>query len=393
MQNMTITFSIIILLGALAAFYSSMHIARQLRFSWKTTLITASVLGLLAACHQLFLSLGFFHEIIGAPFIFYPLIFATNFGILAIPCVLVTDIILAIIRLIKGPVLTDASFVKWRKKLGALYALAFALLSITSTYNAVKDPIVTPIDIYTKDLPADLEGFKIAQISDVHTSPFFGKERSNAIVKATMEQHPDLIAITGDQSDGIPSLRENALAPFFNLKAAYGVWYIPGNHEYITDFKPWITWYKEKGLNLMLNTHSTFKINNSAFTVIGLDDESASRLSAEPQFKGPDLQKALPENIDDDFRLLLAHQPRAARQYADAEYGIDLMLSGHTHGGQVPLLSTLTALANNGFVKGLYKVNDMQLYVCLGAGLWQGFCARLNTFPEIALFTLHKAPN
>lgn len=391
MQHMTLTFSIIILLSAAAAFYSSLHIARQLRISWKNTFVIAFVFGLFATCHQLLLSLGFFHEIIGAPYIFYPLIFSVNFGVIAIPCVLVTDIILAIIRLTKGPVLTSTAFIKWRKRLGVLYALSFAFLSIAATYNAVKDPVIVPVDIYIKNLPDPLNNFKIAQISDIHTSPFFGKERSSSIVEMTMRSNPDLIAVTGDQSDGIPSLRENDLSPLLNLKARYGVWYIPGNHEYITTFDPWIKWYQEKGLNLLINEHVTFRVQNARFSLIGLNDDAASRLSEDPKFTGPDLNKALPES-NDDFRLLLAHQPRMAQRYADKTYGIDLMLSGHTHGGQVPLLSSLTAKANNGFVKGLYKVNDMQLYVSQGAGLWQGFCARLNTFPEIAVITLHKAP-
>ncbi len=390
MHGINVIFVIIILLSAGCTFYGLLHILRQLRMPWRSSCLLALGCSLLSAAHQFMLQLGNYNDISTLHPLFYLSALCANFGILALPLALFVDIFLSIIRLIKGPILTSAPLIKWRKRYGAVALCIVTACSAVALYNAQALPQLDRNDIYITDLHSDLEGLTIAQVSDVHASPFFTQDRSHNIAAIVQSAHPDLIVFTGDQVDGTPEQRDAAMQPFVKLQAPLGVYFIPGNHEYITGMRNWLEWYQHHNLNLLLNAHVTKNAGQARISIVGLDDMRA--LSAGEQgFNGPNLPQALAGIAEDDFRLLLAHQPRLAPEYANPQYGIDLMLSGHTHGGQVPILSALTKAANLGFLKGLYQIGTLQLYVSEGTGLWQGFCARLGTHSQITLFTLKRA--
>ncbi len=392
MQNISLIFIIIVMLSAGTAFYGMLHPLRQLRLNWKHALGLSSIVALLSGLHQALLSLGNYYDLGLFSNLLYLTAFAANFGIFALPIALCTDIILSMIRLIKGPVLTTPKVLCVRRFYGSALLLIISLTSAVSLYQAYKAPELKLQTIYIQDLHPDLNGFTIAQVSDIHSSPFFRQQRSEQCVSLLKSAAPNLIVFTGDQVDGTPQMRDDDLKPFLHLSAPTGIFYIPGNHEYITGLRPWKQWYSENNLHFLINESRQVSQGNALISIIGLDDDSGAK-AAEPGFSGPDLKKALltlPEKRD-DFRLLLAHQPRQARYYAQADSTIDLMLSGHTHGGQVPLLNLMTEAANDGFLKGLYQIGSMQLYVSEGAGLWQGFCARLGTSSEITIFTLRPA--
>lgn len=391
MHNISLIYIIIVLMSAGSAFYGLLHCLRQLRMPWRRTLAAAALLALFSALHQILLSYGNYHDLGALHYLFYLTAFAANFGLLALPAVLLSDIVQSLLRLACGRVLTTRSGLACRRILGAAFLTLFAAGALLAEISAIKPPVIKAQDIYVKNLHPALNGFTIAQLSDVHASPFFTAWRSEAMVQTVQAAAPDLIVFTGDQADGTPPERTAALQPFTKLKAPYGVFFIAGNHEYITGFKPWVQWYQEEGFTLLVNAAVRVPVNDAVITVAGLDDNQGDR-AGEPGFTGPDINLALKDAAPDDFRLLLAHQPRLARDYAAAPYAVDLMLSGHTHAGQVPLLNALTALANQGFLQGLYQVADMQLIVSAGAGLWQGFAARLGTQSEIPLLTLRRAP-
>ena len=276
--------------------------------------------------------------------------------------------------------------------LGKSRILAGAIVTISASFavlgliKSVVNLEVVEQTVYVKNLPAQLEGFRIAQISDMHVSAVFRADRVREIVKTTNELHPDLIAVTGDQVDGTPEKRGEDLLPLKDLKARYGVYAIEGNHEHYVDYEGWRRFFPTLGLKWLANANDVIDVNGAKLAVIGLTDPMAARYGREM----PDIDKALTGvPADVGFRLLLSHQPKYAPRYVGKA---DLMLSGHTHGGQITPLYPVVSKLNEGFVKGLYPVGDLQLYVNQGTDVWIGLLLRIGTVDEITLLTLKKAP-
>lgn len=389
---MQLIFLVIIALFAGSGFYAVLNLLRHRRVPYSRAILAALFFALLSGGHQYLLfwgntaKLGLFSHVL------YLTAFCAVFSLLALPPVLLSDIVLSIVRLKYGRGFLTRPRIIARRKAWAVVLTAFlCLCSGLALYNAVKSPTLKYQDIYVKELPASLNGLKIAQLTDVHTSPLFTRPRSEAMVQQVTAAAPDLIVFTGDQVDGTPQMREDALLPFTKLQAPLGMYFIPGNHEYILSMAAWRDWYQKHSLRLLINEHVSLTYGDGRINIVGLDDEAALTRGGS-EFTGPNIEKALEGAPEADFTLLLAHQPRQAERYSADKYGINLMLSGHTHGGQIPILRSMTAAANHGFVAGLYQVGDMQLYVSEGSGLWQGFCARLDTEGEVTIFTLKRAP-
>ena len=265
---------------------------------------------------------------------------------------------------------------------------------ITSTWNALSEPTVEPMTVAVRNLPPELEGFKVAQITDLHASNLFPAARTEAVVKAVNEARPDLVLITGDFSDG-PLDREAAvlqrdadLAPLSGLKAAYGIFGVTGNHEYIRpEREKLLEIIRRHGVVILENEAVSIAVKGRRVTVAGVDDLAAERTGAGRH----DLAGTLSNLADDDLRILMDHQPRTAPEAANPAWKVDLQLSGHTHGGHTGPVAILASLANNGFVKGFYELGGMKLYVSQGAGFWAGFPVRSGTFNEIPLITFTRA--
>lgn len=265
---------------------------------------------------------------------------------------------------------------------------------ITSAWNALSEPTVEPMTVAVRDLPPELEGFKVAQITDLHASLLFPAARTEAVVKAVNAAGPDLVLITGDFADGplepeaAVAQRDADLAPLSGLKAPYGIFGVTGNHEYIRpEREKLLEIIRRHGVVLLENQAVAISVKGRRVTVAGVDDMAAERRGAGRH----DLPGTLSNLPDDDLRILMDHQPRTAREAADAAYGVDLQLSGHTHGGHTGPVALLASLFNNGFVKGFYQVDGMTLLVSQGAGFWAGFPVRSGTFNEIPLITFTRA--
>jgi predicted MPP superfamily phosphohydrolase len=259
-------------------------------------------------------------------------------------------------------------------------------MSLLGLRTALAVPEVRSLTITKANLHAGLEGLKIAQISDLHLSSTTTVSGIQALVDKVLAEEPDLIAVTGDLVDGPRQLLQEVLQPLEGLKAPLGVHYVTGNHEYFWGAEGWISDFKRIGFEVLENAHRVVSRNGANLMIVGINDPTAGRVSPG---SGPDLQKALwGAPGDADFRLFLAHQP-SAWPLAEAAQS-DLMLAGHTHGGQFLPFPGLVSLFHKYF-KGLYRHNErLQVYVSPGSGFW-GPPNRLGVPPEITLITLKRA--
>lgn len=269
---------------------------------------------------------------------------------------------------------------------GLIYGvgLAAATLAGVGVWEAVRVPAVKTIEIVVPRLPQEFDGFRIVQLTDLHASKLLQAPWMDAVVAKANALNPDLTVITGDLVDGTPEARAADVHPLTKLTARYGVFAIPGNHEYYADYVRWLAAFKQLGLRMLLNERVTITRDGRNLVLAGITDSTASAFG-QPR---PDVAAALDDVSTADPVILLSHRPTSAA--ANARAGVDLQLSGHTHGGQILGLHVLAQWANEGFVSGQYQVGDMRLYVSNGTGLWNGFPIRLGRPSEITQIVLRS---
>lgn len=226
--------------------------------------------------------------------------------------------------------------------------------------------------------------WRIAQLSDVHVGPTIGKEFIEQIVDRVNAERPDVVVITGDLVDGsVESLAEH-VAPLARLAAPEGVYFITGNHEYYSGAVAWCAHLETLGVRVLRNGSCAIG-GEEGFTLAGVDDWTAHQFARVAPGHAHDLEGALRDAHPERPVVLLAHQPKSVRE-ATAR-GVDLQLSGHTHGGQLFPFNYLVRLQQP-FVAGLARVNERtQIYVSRGTGYW-GPPMRLGAPAEITLLTL-----
>ena len=282
--------------------------------------------------------------------------------------------------------LKDAIFIIWKifahSKFPGHYAslivLVIALFStIYGVYQGVRVPDVVIHDVKIRGLGKDLDGLKVAMLVDIHASDLNRREFVNAIAEKVNSLEPDLILIPGDFVDGSVKARYSDLEPISQLKAKYGVFGVTGNHEYYFDLQGWLKTIKDFGVRFLDNEHVEIASGDAKLIIAGVLDPTSGNHNTQLALEGVD------ENLP---VILMDHQPRFARE--NSKFNIALQLSGHTHGGQMPIISTFIKKANNGFVRGWYDVNNMKLYVSPGTSQWNGFIIRIFDNSEISLFIL-----
>lgn len=256
-------------------------------------------------------------------------------------------------------------------------------LSAFAIRNAARPPVLTAIELRLPRLPRALDGFTIVQISDLHIGASLNEgpwvrdlvDRVNAL-------EPDLVAVTGDLVDGPPWDLRPTLEPLAGLRARRGVFFVTGNHEYYSGLGPWLPVLAGLGLRVLHNERVSVGDGEAAFDLVGVDDFDGRRME---EGHGPDLARATAGRDPSRFAVLLSHQPKIAG--AAAKSGIDLVLAGHTHGGQIWPFSALVRLQQP-YVRGSYRVSQgTQLFVTDGTGTW-GPPMRLGTRNEIVRATL-----
>ena len=288
---------------------------------------------------------------------------------------------IALLSIFIFPLRKMAKFLFSSKKL----SFAILLLSIISGswafHEAARIPRVNHVDIAIKDLPPELENYTIAHITDTHFGVLFRTEWLKKVVAKVNAQNADMIVHTGDIGDALPSEVLEQLAFLQDLKAPDGVFYAFGNHENYQSLVEWREYYRANDMKYL---EDDYVILDSVPLI--LSGAAAGRRASPTDFE------KIFKDAPDLVRVHLDHFP--ARAHEAAAY-VDLQLSGHTHGGVTFYLAPMIAMANRGFVNGLYKVNDkeansMWLYLGAGTGLWSYTPLRLFVPSEIAVLRLVK---
>ncbi|MGN0909781.1 MAG: metallophosphoesterase [Succinivibrio sp.] len=263
-------------------------------------------------------------------------------------------------------------------------AAACALLSLYGVHEAVRLPSVVEVEARYDALPDSLDGYRIVQMSDLHAGPLHKRQWVSDVVALANSQSPDLVAITGDFIDGSVAKSGDSMIPLSDLKARDGVYGVTGNHEYYYGMREWTRHLEAQGVDMLFNEHRDISRGGAVLEVGGIPDPAAARLGGDL----PDPARVFKGGAEGAFKIMLSHEP--AFFVADGN-SADLQLSGHTHGGMMPILRQVVARANSGFVRGLYTIGSRHLYVSDGTGIWNGFSCRILTPPEITVITLKKS--
>ena len=263
-----------------------------------------------------------------------------------------------------GLALSPQAHATW-ERVSALGVMALVpAITLVGFAMARRTARVLDVDVPVTGLPAALEGFTIAQISDIHVGPTIKRPFVERIVERVNEMGADMVAITGDLVDGSVQELASHTEPLAGLRSRHGTYVVTGNHEYYSGAPSWIRELHRLGARVLLNEHVVLQHDGAALTVAGVTDFSAHHFDASHRSDPHRAAEGAPSGA---VKVLLAHQPRSAAHAAAA--GFDLQLSGHTHGGQfwpwnlfVPLQQPFTA--------GLNRVDRMWVYINRGTGYW-----------------------
>lgn len=235
------------------------------------------------------------------------------------------------------------------------------------------------VSIELKRLPRKLDGFRIIHLSDIHHSPFTGVEHIERVVKVTNRLHPDLIVLTGDYVSHHTEYVAPVAELLGRLEAPHGVHACLGNHDHWTDADLVIRHFRDEGINLLVNEGFRLEAGEAAFWLAGVDDHMVGKT---------DVPASLLGSFPDEMKMLLAHNPIIFREAA--RYGVDLTLSGHTHGGQIRVRDAEKGIIPRRRKAGLHRNRGSQLYITRGIGTVV-VPVRYQCPPEISLLELKAA--
>ncbi|MBN1290753.1 MAG: metallophosphoesterase [Candidatus Latescibacteria bacterium] len=258
---------------------------------------------------------------------------------------------------------------------------AAGLLSGYGLYEARRSQRIVEVTIPLKNLPHDLDGFRIVQITDIHVGPTIKRGYVQKIVDKVNSLEKDTIVLTGDLVDGLVQNLRDDVAPLAELSAPGGMYFVTGNHEYYSGVEAWIEEVKRLGFTVLLNEHTILKHGDGRILLAGVTDFDGGHMN-KIHVSSP--EAALSGAPPNDVKILLAHQPRSIFKASQA--GFDLVLSGHTHGGQYFPWNYLVYLQQP-YNSGLHKHDNTWIYVSKGTGYW-GPPLRIGRPSEITVITL-----
>jgi predicted MPP superfamily phosphohydrolase len=236
------------------------------------------------------------------------------------------------------------------------------------------------VEIRLKRLPPKLDGFKIIHLSDIHHSPFTGLAQIERVVKIANRLKPDLFLLTGDYVSHEREYIAPVAALLGKLKAKHGIYACLGNHDHWTDAELVTHLFRGEGINMLVNEGLRFEARGASFWLAGVDDYMVGKT---------DVRAALKGSFPDEMKLLLAHNPIIFREAT--RDGVDLTLSGHTHGGQIKFRDEEKRLLRTRKLRaGLYERKGSQVYVTRGIGTVV-VPMRYQCPPEISLLELRTA--
>ena len=276
---------------------------------------------------------------------------------------------------------------------GMIYPLMSLAVSLYGNRIEKNSDVENFFDVPIKNLPPELDGFRLAQISDIHLGAYFSLERLENLLQRIADAKPDMLAITGDIFD------DNAMNPAaikivdaFTDKFKFGIYYIHGNHEHFRGIRAIEQMLAQTKIHVLINRAENV---TSKLYVLGVDYPSRAPVTSAADDEREKLFAAARKNFvdqasenvpDDAIKILLAHHPEFIDDGAERNFA--LTLTGHTHGSQfgifgVPLFPVFK------YTRGVVKIGDSFGYVHVGNGSWFPF--RLGCPPEIAYFTLRSA--
>jgi uncharacterized protein len=265
-----------------------------------------------------------------------------------------------------------------------------AAVAVGGVRSALHRPEVRTVEVPLARLPKALDGFTIVQWTDVHVGNTIGRNFVVDLVARTNAIGADLIAITGDLIDGSVAHLKDVIDPIRELRARQGVFFVTGNHEYYAaadsaaGADEWIALLRDMGMTVLRNERVAVEREGAAFDLAGVDDWSARSFGGG---HGADLAKALDGRDETRELVLLAHQPKQIPAAAAA--GVGLVLSGHTHGGQIWPFRFVVRMVTP-YVSGLFRVRDTWAYVSRGTGYF-GPPLRIAEPSEITRIVLRSA--
>ncbi|MEV5763526.1 metallophosphoesterase [Micromonospora sp. NPDC052213] len=276
-----------------------------------------------------------------------------------------------------------------RRLLLARGAAIFAGLTATGLTGsgirtALGPPRLDRVQIPLAKLPRSMDGLRIATVSDIHLGPLRGRAHTERIVAAINRLDADIVAVVGDLVDGSVAELGEAAEPLRGLRSRHGSYFVTGNHEYYSGVEEWVQELDRLGLRVMQNERTEIQARGGVLDLAGVNDVTAAGTGlAAPA----DYAAALGDRDPSRPVVLLAHQPVAAVEAA--KFGVDLQLSGHTHGGQIVPFNLLVKLQQP-VVSGLGEVDGTKVYVTNGAGFW-GPPVRVGAEPQVTLVELRSA--
>jgi len=261
---------------------------------------------------------------------------------------------------------------------------ALALNLTHAARAALTEPYMLTIEhqpIVLRKLPKELDGFRIVQLSDVHHGPFSSKDQIERAVDTANRLRPDIIALTGDYISRERHYAAGGAEMLGRLRAKHGVYAVLGNHDHCSDAALITDLFRAEGITVLINEGIHFEYRGAAIWLAGVDDTMVGL---------EDIPLARAGARKDEMKLLLAHNPIVLRRAARA--GVDLVLSGHTHGGQVTWRSERSASGRprRRLLKGLGRQGNTQIYVTRGLGTVI-LPIRYGCPPEVSLLELRCA--
>ena len=252
--------------------------------------------------------------------------------------------------------------------------------------EAMRVPRTRLVDVTIPRLGRGMDGLRVAVITDTHYGPIDRARWSAAVVDRLNELDADVVCHVGDIADGTAEAREEQARPLASVRARLARAYVTGNHEYIGEAQGWLDYIEDIGWDALHNRHIRIERGGDELVIAGIDDRTARSSGVDGH--GSDLDAALAGADPELPVLLLAHQPKQVAQAV--AHGVDLQISGHTHGGQIWPFNFLVRI-DQPVVQGLSSHGERtQLYTSRGTGFW-GPPFRVFAPSEITLLTLRSS--
>lgn len=277
------------------------------------------------------------------------------------------------------------SSIQNRNVISVALALLFTLAcTVMGLLNARQPPVIKQVELSLPKLPRSFHNLKMVLLADIHLGPTVGRTQLETVVKMVNELNADVIVIVGDLTDSQVVNLRTASEPLRNLTPKLGTYFVTGNHDYYSaDVSNWFTHLQSLNVQPLHNAHVKIYSpsgNNDWFCLAGVDDVEAEMLRYPGH--GMDLKKALDGCSTEDAIVLLAHQPVAAKRALRSRPDISLILSGHTHGGQIFPLA-IAAYFLNPYFEGLYTTAQNNFVYVTPGTIYYGIPMRLGSRAEI----------